>query len=147
MHYSRGYQRHIHQTNSQHLMETEWSFLHSQGNFIGTDPEADQFNAYHSSLCPSVFPTNNLYVFLFSPSLLHVLPISSSRLRHSKYIWQRVQVAESSSCSFVHTHDISSLFDPIILLRILVPNTTKHHRSVLLIAGPSCASVQYKRQY
>jgi hypothetical protein len=40
----------------------------------------------------SDFPTKSLYVFLFSPCVLHALPNSSSWLDHSSYIWRRVQV-------------------------------------------------------
>jgi hypothetical protein len=32
----------------------------------------------HSGLYPSDFPTNILYAFIFSPFVLHALPISSS---------------------------------------------------------------------
>jgi hypothetical protein len=45
-----------------------------------------------SGLFPSGFPTNILYAFLFSPFVLHALPISSW-LDYSNYsTWRRVQV-------------------------------------------------------
>jgi hypothetical protein len=45
-----------------------------------------------SGLFASGFPTKMLYSFLFSPFVLHVLPIHPPWLDHSNYTWWRVQV-------------------------------------------------------
>jgi hypothetical protein len=59
-----------------------------------------------SGVFPSGFSTNTLYAFLFSPFVLHALPISSSLTYHS--VWRGVQVMKllimqfsPTSCHFV----------------------------------------------
>jgi hypothetical protein len=81
-------------------MEPDGSLPCSQKPSTGPYPEPDQYNTYHhilsllrsililsthlrlglpSGLFPSGFPTNILYVFIFSPFVLHALPISFPR--------------------------------------------------------------------
>jgi hypothetical protein len=88
-----------HSRTSQHFMEPEGSLPYSQEPYTSPYPEPDISSPYHphpislrfililstqlrlglrSGLFLSSFPTNILYVFRFSPFVLHALPISSS---------------------------------------------------------------------
>jgi hypothetical protein len=79
---------------SQYIMEPEGSLAYSQEPSIGPYPEPDRSTPFHpitlrsililftslrlclpNSFLPSGFPTNILYAFLFSPFVLHALPI------------------------------------------------------------------------
>jgi hypothetical protein len=85
-HYLRGHQLLSHSIVSQHFMEPKRSLPHSQELSTCSYPEPGQSSPYHpiqppsililsthlclglpSSLFPSGFPTNNLYMFHFSP--------------------------------------------------------------------------------
>jgi hypothetical protein len=83
---------------SQYFTEPEGSLLCSQEPFTGSYPEPEQSNPHNpilslqtililsthlrtgppSGTFLSGFTTNNLHLFLFSPFVLHALPISSS---------------------------------------------------------------------
>jgi hypothetical protein len=52
------------------------------------------------SVFPPGFPTKILYVFSFSPRVLHALPIASPWLDHCNYIWWSVQVAKLLAMQF-----------------------------------------------
>jgi hypothetical protein len=84
-----------HSRTSQHFMEPENSSPCSQEPSTNPYPEPDRSIPCHpilsilivsthlrlglpSGLFPSGFPTSILYAFLFSPFVLHVLPISFS---------------------------------------------------------------------
>jgi hypothetical protein len=72
----------------------------------------------------SVFPTNNIYEFQFSPFVLHGPPISFSATYHSNYILSEEYKSRSSSLrNFLHSPVTSSLFGPNILLNTLFSNT------------------------
>jgi hypothetical protein len=99
---------------SERFMEPESLLPCSQEPSTGPHSELDQSRQYHpivrsilissthlrlglpSGPFPSGFPINILHTFIFSPFVLHVLPISSS-LAWSFYTWRRVQVTKSLS--------------------------------------------------
>jgi hypothetical protein len=72
-----------------------------------------------NGLFPSGFPTNILYA-IFSPFVLHSLPISSSL---TQSFGKDYKLQSSSLCSFLQPPFTLSLFGPNILLRTLFSNT------------------------
>jgi hypothetical protein len=75
---------------------------------------------FPSGLFPSGFNTNILYSFLFSPVVLHVLPISFS-LTWSFDLAKSTSY-ETSLCSSLQLPVTSSLFSPNILFNTLFSN-------------------------
>jgi hypothetical protein len=87
----RSHQLSSYSRTSPQIMEPKGSLTCSQHPSIGPYPEPYQSNPYHpililsthlhlglpNGLFPSSFPTNTLYAFIFSPFVLHALPISS----------------------------------------------------------------------
>jgi hypothetical protein len=74
------------QTNPLHITTSYFSKIHrniKKKNLRLSHP---------SGLTPSGFPTINLHAFLFSPFVLHALPISSSWRDLHNYNWRKVQV-------------------------------------------------------
>jgi hypothetical protein len=77
-----------------------------------------------SGLFRSGFPTKTLYIFLFSPCVLHALLISFSPLLIIHTIFgEEYKLSSSSLCSFLQPPVTSSLFCPNILLITLFSNT------------------------
>jgi hypothetical protein len=73
---------------------------------------------------PFGFPTNNLYtVFYFPHSIYMSYPPHPPRLDNSNYNWRRVQIVQSSVCSFLHPPIALSLFVPNIFVSSLFSNT------------------------
>jgi hypothetical protein len=86
----------------------------------------------HSGLFPSGFPTNILYVFLFSTFVLHALSTSLDlvQLDHSNYSWRRVQVMKllimqfsRTSCNFIWSVQIFSSTPCSQTPSVYVPHT------------------------
>ena len=85
-----------------------------------------------SVLLPSAFPTKTLYVFLFSPYVLHSWPVSFFLM----LFWWRVKVW-MSSFSFIQSTTTNCLLGPYSFLSILFWNSLSlcssvHRREELL---------------
>jgi hypothetical protein len=127
-------------TNSQPLMESEYSLPCLKQAALSHYYESDKHTSYNFSVVPililfsrphlglssrifsTCFPTKMLYKVIMYSCVLHSRPSQPSCFGHLNIVW-REQLRSSSLFSFLQPLFTCSLLDPIILPSSLLSNT------------------------